>query len=440
MDGCHLGERGGAGSSRTPTAPSASSRAHSAEPHIKMQPILDDLAFGTLGPDVATGVTRLERWTPHPLRDYPRRPEPSPPIPTSYALQLRPAPTTRAPSTRAAPTIWAERQQQHGKQGLLMAVYDASWQRPAPSKLKPGDGIILYASRTDAKCPTIAECDAYRARGVKVRFVFEDAADRAASTGYAAGKADGALTSQQVKVKGGQAGDAVYFACDTYKTIRLDYATGFRDGLTTFFEPRLYAGDRNLELVRVQLGMTLGWQAAAGSWSDHFYKPGQVGGHGTYPYASLWQVIGTSAIPDTDINIVNNPAWVGGNGDNMTPEEVQTIADAVWGRALTPPGGGLSIAAGDRLAETDRHVSRLTRASSGNVWDENITGADGTVVDAAKDRLANVDHATGIDLPAQIKALSDKVDTLTRLVQSLLLPSGAPVSYTMTGTLEPKAT
>lgn len=211
-----------------------------------------------------------------------------------------------------------------------MAVYDASWQRPAPSLLKPGDGLILYCSRTLTKTPTTAQCDAYRARGVQVGFVFEDSADRAAVQGFAAGVSDGALALTQAKAKGHPRGWTVYFACDVVSPLNLEYARGFKDGLTAYYIPGLYAGDRNLERARVGLGYTQLWQASAASWSDH-WGPDH---HGTYEYAALWQSAGASPVPGTDLNIVNRAGWnhplIGTpqdtiEGDDMSAADIAAI-------------------------------------------------------------------------------------------------------------------
>jgi hypothetical protein len=207
-----------------------------------------------------------------------------------------------------------------------MAVYDASWARPAPSLLKPGDGIILYCSRTLTKTPTIAQCDAYRTQGVQVGFVFEDSADRAAVQGFAAGVSDGALALTQARSKGHPRGWTVYFACDVVSPLNLEYARGFRDGLTSYYQPGLYAGDRNLERARVGVGYKQLWQASAASWSDH-WGPNH---HGTYQYAALWQSTLASPVAGTDLNIVNRAGWnhplIGTpedtlEGDDMTTEE-----------------------------------------------------------------------------------------------------------------------
>jgi len=240
----------------------------------------------------------------------------------------------------------------------MAKVYDASWHRPAPALLQPGDGIILYASRTEAKCPTAAECAAYRARGVIVRFVFEDSATRAAIGNYADGKADGALTLGQVKAKGGQRGDVVYFAADSNALMSLEYARGFRDGLTSFFMAGPYAGDRNLERARVSLGMTKLWQASAGSWSDHWNPAAH---HGAYEHAVLYQVVGASPVPGTDLNVINDHAWhtvVGATTpeDDVSysdwPEAAQQalyndVASAVVARGVAPYNGTLAAILND---------------------------------------------------------------------------------------------
>jgi len=211
-----------------------------------------------------------------------------------------------------------------------MAVYDASWQRPAPSLLKPGDGLILYCSRTASKTPTTAQCDAYRAHSVQVGFVFEDSADRAAVQGFAAGVSDGALALTQARSKGHPKGWTVYFACDVVSPLNLEYARGFRDGLTTYYVPGLYAGDRNLERARAGLGYTQLWQASASSWSDH-WGPNH---HGTYTHAALWQSTTASPVPGTDLNIVNRAGWnhplIGTpqdtiEGDDMSAADVAAI-------------------------------------------------------------------------------------------------------------------
>lgn len=209
-------------------------------------------------------------------------------------------------------------------------VYDSSWERPAPSLLRPDDGIILYVSRDDSKCPSATECAAYRNRGVIVRFVFEDAAGRAASGTYADGYADGQLALDQVATKGGHAGDAVYFAADSAAALSLAYGRGFVAGLTDHFEPGTYGGDRNLERARTQLGIRQLWQASAKSWSDHWHDPtdDDPRSYGAYPYASLYQVVGHSSVPGTDLNLINHPAWAGGmEADDMQADERKWLKD-----------------------------------------------------------------------------------------------------------------
>ena len=252
---------------------------------------------------------------------------------------------------------------------MTARVYDTSFKpRPTPDAFKPGDGVIVYCSRDPDKVPDVSEVDAYRKRGLSVGFVFEDSADRAATTGYAAGKSDGALFAQQAQARDHAKGKPAYFACDVIDPVNLDYCKGFRDGLAGYYEPRLYAGDRNLERARAGLGLRLGWQASAGSWSDNFYRSGQVGGHGTYPGASLYQVVGTSTIPGTDINIVNNPAWNGNpTGDEMAylswpdADKAALVADlvtALLGAGTKAPQypDQPAIPLGVRIAEIDRHV------------------------------------------------------------------------------------
>lgn len=239
----------------------------------------------------------------------------------------------------------------------MAKVYDASWARPAPSLLQPGDGIILYASRTEGKCPTAAECAAYRARGVIVRFVFEDSAGRAAAKGHAEGVADGALTLAQAKAKGAQRGDVAYFAADSNDPLNLDYARGFRSGLTSFLEPGCYGGDRNLERARSVSYVKL-WQASAGSWSDHWNPAAH---HGAYEHAVLYQVVGASPVPGTDLNVINDPAWHTAVGattpeDDVSysdwPEAAQQalyndVASAVVARGVAPYNGTLAAILND---------------------------------------------------------------------------------------------
>jgi hypothetical protein len=144
-------------------------------------------------------------------------------------------------------------------------------------------------------------------------------------------------------------------------------------------------------------------------------------------------------------------------GTPVTDEEIQAIAQAVWARGLTYPGG-LTIAAGTRLATVDHNTNNLTTATSGNVWDENIAGPGGTVVDSARDRLGKISHNVGIDLPGQIvatgatttnaiqtelddvktqlAAITDALAALSRQIAAI--PTGGPTSFTMTGRLEPE--
>lgn len=219
-------------------------------------------------------------------------------------------------------------------------VFDASWQRPDPSLLQPGDGIILYCSRDATKCPTRAEVDAYRQRGVIVRRVFEDVSGRAMTGSYTDGRADGQLTEQMMKDDGHAAGEVGYFAADTGGVMSLDYTRGFRDGLTSFFVPGCYAGDRNLERAR-SIGITKLWQASAGSWSDHWTEPDDgnplMGHYGAYAYAVLYQVVGQSPVPGTDLNVINDPGWAGGNGDDDV-SAAEVIAALKKGGVLTDVG------------------------------------------------------------------------------------------------------
>src|SRR5690349_14226871 len=69
-------------------------------------------------------------------------------------------------------------------------THRAAWHAYTASQLQPGDGLILYVSRTTSKMPTTAELQNYRDKGVIVRRVFEDSATRAATGTYADGLAD----------------------------------------------------------------------------------------------------------------------------------------------------------------------------------------------------------------------------------------------------------
>jgi len=203
-----------------------------------------------------------------------------------------------------------------------VSVYDTSSNRPAPGMLNPGDGVIVYCSRTPSKVPSVNECDAYRARGVSVGFVFEDQADRAATGTYDDGFNDAQLSRGMAHNRGHLIGKPIYFACDTGLTISLRYYTGFHDGLVNEFHPGVYAGDRNLEIVRAE-GAHYLWQAASSSWSNHWDS---VNHHGNYPYAQLWQSVLASPVPGTDRDIVNpnNSDW---NGDDMflDPTDPQVV-------------------------------------------------------------------------------------------------------------------
>lgn len=194
-----------------------------------------------------------------------------------------------------------------------MNVYDTSSDRPLPSELQPGDGVIVYSSNNPGKVPSASECTAYRAHGVNVGFVFEDQSGRAIGGTFAEGWADGDLSLAMAKARGHKQGKPHYVACDQGSTISLDYARGFQAGLTAYYLPGLYAGDRNLELVRTRLGWSKLWQAGASSWSDHWDSDRH---HGNYTYANLWQSVLASQVPGTDLNVINlaNPDW---NGTDM---------------------------------------------------------------------------------------------------------------------------
>jgi len=141
----------------------------------------------------------------------------------------------------------------------------------------------------------------------------------------------------------------------------------------------------------------------------------------------------------------------------VTNEEIQAIVEAVWAKGLQYPGG-LTVAAGTRLASVDHNTNDLTTAATGNIWDENIAGPGGTVVDSARDRLGNISHNVGIDLPVQITeteattvdaiqaelndvktqlaAITDALAALSRQIAAI--PTGGATSFTMTGRLEPE--
>lgn len=202
-----------------------------------------------------------------------------------------------------------------------------AWHAYTLSVLQPGDGIILYASRTTSKCPTIAEVAAYREAGVDdtLGFVFEDSATRASTGTHADGLADGQLTLSMLKARGHAKGKPAYYACDTSEPLSLDYAKGFADGLAGYYEPRLYAGDFNLAKAAA-IGQRNGWQAGAASWSEYWDFGAS---HGAYGGASLYQVAGTSPIPGTDLNVIHTPDWNGPSTqeDDMTPEQAQMLTD-----------------------------------------------------------------------------------------------------------------
>jgi hypothetical protein len=272
-----------------------------------------------------------------------------------------------------------------------MAVYDASWQRPSPSLLKPGDGLILYCSRTLSKTPSADQCDAYRARDVQVGFVFEDSADRAAVQGFAAGVSDGALALTQARSKGHPKGWTVYFACDVVSPLNLEYARGFRDGLTAYYVPGLYAGDRNLERARAGLGYTQLWQASASSWSDH-WGPNH---HGTYQYAALWQSAGSSPVPGTDLNIVNRAGWnhplIGTPQDTITTPE------------------------GDDMPFTDwpqKDQDALAEAVASRTWTIGVKNDATSVIQAAGDRLVGAQAQASLN--DKVTAIAAKLGTLTQ--------------------------
>jgi hypothetical protein len=226
-------------------------------------------------------------------------------------------------------------------------VYDTSYSRPAASLLQPGDGVILYSSRTLAKVPSPEECDAYRARGVTVRFVFEDSRGRATGT-YAQGYSDGVLSHDMARLRGLEPGGVHYVACDVGNPISLEYARGFQAGLSSLFVPGLYAGDRNLEVVRTHLAWSHLWQASALSWSDHWDSELH---RGNYRYANLWQSLAASPVPGTDVNIVNpnNPDWSGADMP-FTTDDAATLFNA----NVVNPDGGIGQPFDQRLCETEK--------------------------------------------------------------------------------------
>ena len=215
-------------------------------------------------------------------------------------------------------------------------------------------------------------------------------------------------------------------------------------------------------------------------WWASSYVPGSGNYHNLYPGndAARWeQVPGHPAVilqytdaatfpgaaAGVDANAVRGVSTAAElqalliGGTPVTDEEIQAIAQAVWARGLTYPGG-LTIAAGTRLATVDHNTNNLTTATSGNVWDENIAGPGGTVVDSARDRLGKISHNVGIDLPGQIlatgatttnaiqtelddvktqlAAITDALAALSRQIAAI--PTGGPTSFTMTGRLEPE--
>src|SRR6266705_1458849 len=151
-----------------------------------------------------------------------------------------------------------------------MRVFDTSSDRPLPSELRPGDGIIVYASRTASKCASSAECDNYRKRGIIVGWVFEDQTGRAVTGSFTDGVNDGALSLAMGKHRGMKEGEVHYVASDTSGETSISYARGFAVGLTAYTIPGLYAGDRNLERIRTNLRWSKFWQAGASSWSNNW--------------------------------------------------------------------------------------------------------------------------------------------------------------------------
>lgn len=193
-------------------------------------------------------------------------------------------------------------------------VYDTSFQRPAPSALDPGDGVILYVSHdpSNTKIPSPAECVAYRKANHSVGFVYEWYAERAAEgvmgpdrrTGYDAGYADGLAAVGQAIDRGHHLGKPIYVAHDTGLPVSVDYLRGWEDSAGAHFLPGLYAGDRNLEIARDR-GWHYLWQASAKSWSNHW---DDTHNHGAYVYATLVQELSTT-IPGTDRNIIIDENW-----------------------------------------------------------------------------------------------------------------------------------
>jgi hypothetical protein len=177
------------------------------------------------------------------------------------------------------------------------------------------------------------------------------------------------------------------------------------------------------------------WLAAPTSWPG--YKEALAG-----PNLAMVQLVG-SPVAATDQNKILDPYAIGAYWPDGSPYggEVPLTDDDVkkiWAYALTPPAGGASISAGLRLAEVDQHVAKLTTASSGNVWDENVTGPSGQV-SAARNRLGNIDKSTGVDIPTALASIQKALADLAAAVAALEpAPPASPVNYTMTGQLTPQ--
>lgn len=191
-----------------------------------------------------------------------------------------------------------------------MKVYDASFNRPSPNQVGAGNGIILYGSyvdpQTSGKIPSIDEVNNYRNAGVEVGFVYEWYETRATED-YASGYTDGQIALSQFRARNHAEGKVAFAACDTVNRISGSYIQGYRDGLSGYYKPGIYAGADNLRIAEMY-GINYFWEAKSESWDG---TKGELG------YAQLVQQL-NSDLFGTDLNIVYGD-WIGLNPITLPP-------------------------------------------------------------------------------------------------------------------------
>ncbi|HUA45454.1 MAG TPA: DUF1906 domain-containing protein [Solirubrobacteraceae bacterium] len=147
---------------------------------------------------------------------------------------------------------------------------DSESEVPTSGHRDVGSSFALrYLSRSTGKVLTQREVENYRAAGIGVGVVFEDAADNALR-GYDQGKADAEFAFTQAKALGIPAGRPIFFAVDFDPAGYPSRTDGYFDGVAAVLGHQGAGPYGGYEVVKHQFdrGFSWGWQTYAWSGSE----------------------------------------------------------------------------------------------------------------------------------------------------------------------------